>query len=338
MTNNYAILVQLLILKSDHLTDLIQSFKLIITVLLSVLLASTARAQPVRLADPRPKFFELNFQSLPAIRSLPSNSDYPVEYYDDNRLIETQLSFPVWLGDNLKVFSQIKYKNEVLNLGGLDDDNQQSIYFKNAGISLLAKWQLNEKDAFITHFSTSLKSDRFGLSYFSEYFDISNSYALERKINNDYSFGIGFIWSNSWGRVRYSPIFIYTRRLPGNYLLDLKLPKSARVYKLFTDGFYLYTEIEGNAAAYNIHKSIFQRTNLEYRRASIDLKIGMEKEIHDFLWCSFEAGYGMPFRSFLIKSGDRSRERLHNFNTLPNPFVKFSVFAVPPKSLFNKIK
>lgn len=306
--------------------------------MLLALLASAASAQPIRFADPRPKFFEFNFQSLPAIRTLPANSDYPVEYYDDNRLIETQLSFPVWLDEKLKIFSQIKYKNEVLNLGGLNDDDQQSIYFKNAGISLLAKWQLNERDAFITHVSASLKSDRFRLSYFSEYFDISNSYAWERKINNDYSFGLGLIWSNSWGRIRYSPILIYNRRLPGNYLLDLKLPKSAKIYKLLNDGFYLYTEIEGNAAAYNIHQSVFQRTNLEYRRASIDLKIGMEKEIHDFLWCSFEAGYGLPFRSFLINSGDRSRDRLHDFNTPPNPFVKFSVFAVPPKSLFNKIK
>ena len=320
------------------MTGLSLVLKLFISVFLLILLTLFANAQAVRFADPRPKFFEFNFQSLPAIKTLPANSEYPVEYYDDNRLIETQLSFPVWLGDKFKVFSQIKYKNEVLNLGGLDDDNQQSIYFKNAGISLLAKWQLNERDALISHFSTSLKSDRFRWSYFREYYDISNSFAWERRVSKDYSYGAGFIWSNSWGRVRYSPIFIYNRRLPGNYLLDLKLPKSARIYKLLNDGFYLYTEIEGNAAAYNIQKTIFDRNNLEYRRASVDLKMGMEKEIHDFLWCSFEAGYGIPFRSFLVNSGDRTRDRLHDFNTPPNPFVKFSIFAVPPKSLFNKIK
>lgn len=311
--------------------------KLISTILLLAITIDLS-AQPVRFADPRPKFFEINFQSLPAIKTLPANSDYPVKYYDDNRLIETQLSFPVWLGKRLQVYSQLKYKNEVLNLGGLDDDNQQSLYFKNAGISFLAKWKLNEKDALFTHFSTSVKSDEFRWSYFKDYYDISNSFIWEREVNKDQSYGVGVIWANSWGRLRISPLVMYARRLNGNYLLDLKLPKSAKLYKLINDGFYLYSEIEANAAAYHIHTSIFQQTNLEFRRGSIDAKIGMEKEIHDFLWCGFEAGYGVPFRSFLVKSGDRSRNRIHNFNTPPNPFVKFTVFAVPPRKLFNKVK
>lgn len=289
--------------------------------------------------NPRPKFFSISYQSIPSINSTPNYAETTPGNYESNRLVDARLALPLWLGERSKIFTQLKYKNEVLNLGESSNFNDHDIHFKNAGISFLWKYELNNRDHLISYFSTSIKSDRLVFNNLKKHLDYSNSILWERSLNEDSKYGFGVIWANTWGRFRVAPVFSFEHRFKNNFLIDLKLPKEASVIKLLNNGCYSYINLSLNGATYFIHENLYDTyQDVEYRRAAIDFTLGVDHEIHDWLWVGFNAGYSVPFRSFLLNSGDRSRNYIYDFSLNNDPVFSISLFAVPPSSLYNKLK
>lgn len=120
----------------------------------------------------------------------------------------------------------------------------------------------------------------------------------------------------------------------------MKLPKELMVRRILkSDNFYLLGSIEATGASYFLSDDIYPGANdIEYRRTAIEFKLGIEKEIHDWLWFGVDAGITQPLRSSLVNAGDPSRNSFHDFGHQFTPFVNVSLFAVPPRKLFNKMK
>ena len=120
----------------------------------------------------------------------------------------------------------------------------------------------------------------------------------------------------------------------------MKLPKEIQIRRILKpDNFYLVGGADINAAAYFISDDIYEGLkNLEYRRAAIDLRIGIEKEIYDFLWIGADIGITQPVYSALVHSGQPTRNKLFDFNHSFTPYGSLSIYLVPPKALFNKFR
>jgi hypothetical protein len=120
----------------------------------------------------------------------------------------------------------------------------------------------------------------------------------------------------------------------------MKLPKEIQFRRILKeDNFYLLAGAEVNGAAYFISENIYNGLeNIEYRRAAVDLRIGLEKEIYDFLWIGADVGITQPIYSALVESGKPTRNRLFDFDHSFTPYGSISIYLVPPKSWMSKLK
>jgi hypothetical protein len=201
--------------------------------------------------------------------------------------------------------------------------------------------KLNEELFLAGHIGGALKTDKYQFQRFSSILDYNSSIVFgkeNRPRNSRIAFGV--ILGNSLGRFQVAPVFIYDRQFSQNWTLEMKLPKEIVVRRIVkSDNFYLLGSVEAVGASYFLSNDIYPGANdIEYRRTALEFKLGIEKEIHDWLWFGVDAGITQPLRSSLVNAGDVSRNSFHNFEHQFTPFVNLSVFAVPPRKLFNKIK
>lgn len=284
----------------------------------------------------RPKFFEINVSTLPAIKSYPLENAQGNEEFEGNRLIEAKLNVPLFLKPEFKLISQLRYKNEILNLGE-GDYYEKELTLNNTGITFLYQWFYKEGYFLAGHAGAAIKSDFYDIQYLSSMLDYSAS-VIVGKQKNDQTMGLGLMLGNSLGRFKILPILVYENRLGPNWSINAYVPKELRLTRrLVHDSFYLTLSLEGNGASYFFHESsLAEFPAVEFRRRAIDLKVGLEKEIKDWLWAGLYAGATQPLRSILVAGGEPARNRLHNFNQKTSPFVSFSLFVVPPRELYNR--
>jgi hypothetical protein len=293
------------------------------------------------LGDIRPKFFQVRFSTLPNIQDYPYGEYRDVEKFETNRLIDAKLTVPLVLVERLKLLVQLRYKNELLNLGEIKDVYDRDLNLKNTGLSLLYKVRIGEHLYAAGHFAGSLKADSYMSRPVSAMLDYNSSFVLLWEHNSGSSqTGMGVVTGNTLGRFNILPVLIFDRRINDRWFLEMKLPKRAVVRRVIhEDGFYLLFAVEGNGAAYAISDELYPgESDLEFRRASVDISIGLEKEIHDWLWFGVQVGATQPLRSVLVRRGLRSSSSLHHLSPGVAPYASISVFAVPPRSLFSRTR
>lgn len=281
---------------------------------------------------------ELNYRTLPAISTYPSENNPEDVEFEGNRLLEAKVNIPVILKERLKVITQLKYKNEVLNLGE-NEYYERYIKLRNTGISVAYQWYYKENNFIAGHISSSLKSDDYDFNNFSSMLDY-NSSILIGKSKDDMTMAFGFLAGNRLGRFNIYPLFIYENQLSPNLQISMKLPKEITLSRaLLHDNFYLTGSVKGHGAAYFLNSNSLEGFDaIEYRRRAIDLQFGLEKEIRDWMWFGVYTGVTTPLNSILVNPGDASRHKVHDFNQKFTPFVNFSLFVVPPRSLYMKLK
>ncbi len=296
---------------------------------------SVANPAPTLSCFQRPRFLDISYRTLPAIQQYPAEGAGDQDF-EGNRLFEGKLSVPIVLKSDFKLVSQLRYKNESLNLGEINDDDRV-VTLNNSGLALMFQWFYKENHFLGGHLGASLKSNRYTMPRFSSQLDVNTSIIAGRQRGEEV-LALGVAFAHNLGRVQVLPVGIYERRLGALWHISAHLPKELTVSRaLVPDNFYLVFALEGNGAAYYLQEgTLAEFSDVEYRRRSIDLRVGLEKEIKDWLWCGAYTGVSQPLRSLLVESGQPSRYRVHNFDQSVNPFVNVSLFAVPPRSLYQK--
>ncbi len=285
----------------------------------------------------RPKFFHINIRTLPAVQYFPYNEPSQPVKFEGNRLIDAELFLPVVLSKKTTILAQLRYKNESLNLGEIEGSFQRVVKFSNSGMSLYFKHSLGEYHFVAGHVSGALKSDQYQFNYLGSILDYNGSLVYGKNYDHG-KYAFGMLLGNSLGRFRISPLFVLEHQFNNRWLLDAKLPKELSFTRIVKDdNFYVIGGLEAIGATYYLSKDIMNGVDgLEYRRTAIDLKLGVEKEIYDFLWFGVYGGLSQPLSSMLVHSGDPNSRRIHDFNVSVKPFLTFSIFAVPPRKLFQR--
>lgn len=293
----------------------------------------------IKLLKIRPVFFEMSVRSLPAINYYP-NSEKPGEAdYKTNKSYNIKLNLPIVLSNKMDVIGQFRYKNEQLHLGNDLVSDEKDIHFDNLGMSVLLKYKFNDTYYVAGHFGGFFKADKLSFESYNSILDYSSSFVLGKNIDFG-TIGFGAIVGNSLGRLRIYPLFLFDYQFSESWNLELKLPKEIQLRRIVKpDNFYITGGAELNGASYFISQDIMPgMKDLEYRRAAIDLRIGIEKEIVDFLWIGVDFGITQPIYSALVQSGQPTRNKLVDLSHSFTPYGSISLFLVPPKSLFNKIR
>jgi len=295
---------------------------------------------PFQLSDIRPTFLKVSYRTLPAVSNY-SYGEFQDVAFERNYLIDAELTLPVVFTKRLKLLAHLRHKNERLNLGEIEGVYDKSLNLKNSGVLFLYKLKLNEELFLAGHFGGALKTDQYQFQRFTSILDFNSSIVVgkENDLRNK-RIAFGVILGNSLGRFQIAPLFIYDKQFNRDWMLEMKLPKEVIVRRIVkSDNFYLIGAVEATGAAYFLSSDVYPGDmDIEYRRTAIEFRLGLEKEIHDWLWFGVDAGITQPIRSSLVTAGDASRNSFHDFGHQFTPFVNLSIFAVPPRKLIDRLK
>jgi hypothetical protein len=279
----------------------------------------------------RPEFFSLSYRVLQKARQMPQEWQIPGADIDQNYFISGKVSVPVKWKGRLKVIAQLRYKSEMFNVGEVEGLSKDFLQFHNTSITAVYQYQLKNNWFMAGHYTFGFKTNDFvDLSSVMDYGGsilVGRSCALQE-------WGLGIMINNTFGRLNVAPIILFNKELNNRWLIDARLPKEINFkYAFSPDSFYGYGSARAIGANYAIGRRDELPSNLSFRRRSIDVFGGVEKEIEDWLWVGVEAGYNVPVQSVLVERDAPTRDYTHSFRMQAAPFFRVRVFAVVPKSL-----
>jgi len=289
--------------------------------------------------QPRPKILEFSVESLPTNSNIQLDPSQELTNFDPDRnnLVKARINFPVVYQPKLKVFGSVSYRRETLRLVTADPVPQpERLRLYQTGLNFRYEIQLKNQQFLMGHLGANMRSDQLDwgdLSY-------AASFGWGKQLNPAKKIGFGLGVENAWGRIRYSPLFLYEHRISQHWDLSLLLPRKARISYLASPALHLYAEAKGGSARYLLdHTNLLNEySELEYRQRRVSFHLGVEKRIYDWFWVSAQAGITTPINSVLVERAAPTREHVFDFQPNSDRFVKFSVFIVPPQKLLDKLK
>jgi hypothetical protein len=158
------------------------------------------------------------------------------------------------------------------------------------------------------------------------------------KRNENLSYGVGFTYGNIFGRNLISPVVVYNHTFNAHWGVEAVLPSKVKLRYTINDRTLLYASTELNGARYRINfgNALLPQQDLFMQRAAVRYLATFEREIHDWLWFSLEAGLQSNINFTLSDQMGPARKALINNQLNHAMFAGFSLFAVPPKKFMNR--
>ncbi|MEL7145301.1 MAG: DUF6268 family outer membrane beta-barrel protein [Bacteroidota bacterium] len=293
----------------------------------------------------RPKIAEFTLESLVDYKTTAtslSNIEQSTSVEND-RLFKMKLAVPIKLKGKTKMGLQLKYYNQRFNLDEDNLSNDADLFhylnsesFVNTGLRFIYKRDLSETQCLTLVAGSELRSDHLRWSNNSSLYFISGSYIKE--VNSRKKIGVGLYAAQSLGVFSVYPLFIYEKRLSDRWTMDLLLPKSATFRYKVNEKTFVSAVAALRGWRYNLTNAVpTSGQEFTLRRSDAQFTLMYEREIHDWLWFGLETGYNRNLNYVLTNPGERSRDALTRLSAKDATFLKFSLFIVPPKKLWNKM-
>jgi hypothetical protein len=158
------------------------------------------------------------------------------------------------------------------------------------------------------------------------------------KRNENLSYGVGFTYGNIFGRSLISPVFSYNHTINKQWGVEALLPSKVKLRYTLNDRTLLFASTELNGARYRVNfgNPVLPQQDLFMQRAAVRYLVTFEREIHDWLWFSMEAGMQSNINFTLSDQIGPARKALINNQLNHAMFFGFSLFAVPPRKFMNR--
>lgn len=290
----------------------------------------------IDLMFPRAKFFELTYRNYPYANANPNNeTDANAE--GEGEILKTSLRFPMFLSKGFNLIGQVGYQSEQIYVPE-DAGNFGNMSFQKLGFTLIGEKKLKNDKFLLGIVSGSSRGEKTSFKNMPSPNSFGASVVVGKEYGDYNKLGIGIATGLNMGRFSASPVLAFNKRLDHRNYIDALLPRSITYRHLMSNKFYFFSSIEANNFNYSLNDRVFEEiSELEIRRTEVSLNIGLEREIHDWLWMSFEMGLTKPLRNAILEQGERSRNYLSSFNDHIQPVISVSLFAVIPQKLANKL-
>lgn len=305
----------------------------LLCLLFSILLCKQVKCQDLS----SPKFFKLNFQSLPfsttanysqvtGLSSLPSSSSGSKPSF----LYEVALKYPIKLKGRTKFIGEIQHKNEYINgYYSSQLDEIEELELIQTSHSLILIHELNDGMKFTNALQISSSSAK-GLALTGGALRFSNLGLFEKKLANG-QFGVGLAISYD-NRLSAMPLIKYEADLGKSWAIEALLPSKLLLAKNLSQGSRFIFGLKGSTATYLINDNEAVTDDLlgsNFRRMSASGIVGYEKMLTPMLGLSLEMGASLPIRSGIYSATDR-RELLYDFNNKISPHFRVGIFLALP--------
>ena len=161
-----------------------------------------------------------------------------------------------------------------------------------------------------------------------------------------FSWGVGFQYGYTFGRLSFYPAIIYNRTFNDHWGVEALFPARVMLRHNASERSIFYTGYSVDGLNYLVHlRTPLARQNqpdkvaintLELREIEVKFRLRWERELLSFLWLGAEAGYRYNYAFDAFDRTNADRERIIRTKLGGVPYASLEVFAVPPRKLLEK--
>ncbi|MCX2742965.1 hypothetical protein OO013_03755 [Mangrovivirga sp. M17] len=295
---------------------------------------------------PRPTFLELSYESFQSFFVKAKYQGLTESAQVEQNLVrKIKFRFPIILKERMNLIGGFGYRHEQFKFENQSDpDFPLFVRFEDKPLKQIAfklyfKKDL-EKDRFLyIYLQSSLNSDVPSFNDLSDQLKLSLTSIYGKYIGPHKSIGYGISFGYDFGRPAIYPVFILNNNFNLNWGYELLLPKKAQIRYSPNNSNHFYTGLEVQGASYNLRNEVLPEfSRLEFRRSSIRALFTYEREVYDWVWVSLKIGYRYPINIYISEPRKRRKDALILLDANGAPYLRFSIFLVPPKVLVDKAK
>ncbi|MEM6525192.1 MAG: DUF6268 family outer membrane beta-barrel protein [Bacteroidota bacterium] len=303
--------------------------------------------EAVERLKPRPKFIELEFQTLNnfAIEALSEEFGNASAQVNQNLIRNAKLKFPVILKDDINLIGGFGYRHEQFRFSRLSEPDYalferfENKPLKQISSSFYLKKKLKNDRFYFAFLNSSLNSDEPQFENFFDQLKSSVAFIYGKQVNPNKEVGYGLSFGYDLGQPTVFPLFIYNNDFNLHWGLELLLPKSVKLRYSPSDQWHFYATSELKGASYHLQDEVLEGYDqLEFRRSSVRPSLTAEREIHDWLWIGGTIGYRIPINIFISEPGENRRNSIIEIEAESAFYFNFSLFIVPPSKLYDRAK
>ena len=161
-----------------------------------------------------------------------------------------------------------------------------------------------------------------------------------------FSWGVGFQYGYTFGRLSFYPAIIYNRTFNDKWGVESLFPARISLRRNASPRSIFYTGYSVDGLSYLVHlRTPLVRQNqfdkvplnpLELRETEVKFRLRWERELLSFLWLGAEGGYRYNYAFDAFDRTNADRERIIRTKLGGIPYFSLELFAVPPRKLLEK--
>jgi hypothetical protein len=264
---------------------------------------------------------------------------------------------PAWNRPHLKVIVGFSYDREEFQFESKPSNYELYDNIENKGLKSIATQvaiirPVDEVHWYLVRFKGELSGDynsdeltrRDYLRYSAE-----GIYGWKR--NPNFSWGLGFQYGYTFGRLSLYPALLYNRTFSQRWGLEALFP--ARITLRYnaspTSIFYTGYSVEGLSYILRLRTPLvrkdangnpdpnkIQLNSLELRETEVRFRLRWERELLSFLWMGAEGGYRYHYAFDAFDRVNDDREKIIDSKFGGVPYASLELFLTPPRKLLEK--
>ncbi|WP_310394545.1 DUF6268 family outer membrane beta-barrel protein [Hymenobacter sp.] len=304
----------------------------------------------------------VRYERLPKFNIASSAQVVGIQNYagevDKNARLSIKGYIPAWNRPHLKVIVGLSYEREEFKFNGASRDYELYGNIEDKGLKSTAAqvaiirpvdavhWYLARlKGELNGDYNTSTELTR------SDYARFSAEAIYGWKRSPNFSWGVGFQYGYTFGRLSLYPAVIYNRTFnsrwgvealaPARVTLRYNVSPSSILYAGYTvDGYNYIVKLRNTLARKKPDGSPDGSTiplrTLELRETEVKFRLRWERELFSFLWLGAEAGYRYNYAFDAFDRTNADREKIIDSKFNGAPYASLELFITPPRKLLEK--
>ncbi|OGX87232.1 hypothetical protein BEN48_11745 [Hymenobacter glacialis] len=278
---------------------------------------------------------------------------------DKNARLSIKGYIPAWNRPHLKVVVGLAYEREEFQFNGpATTDYELYRNIENKGLKSIASQvvvlrPIDEVHWYLARVKGELSGDYNSSSDLStsDYTRFSAEAVYGWKRNPNFSWGLGFQYGYTFGRLSLYPAVLYNRTFNNRWGVEALFPArvTARYNASESSIFYAGYTVDGYNYIVKLRNELARigpdgapiadkkplRT-LELRETEVKFRLRWERELLSFLWMGAEAGYRYNYAFDAFDKTNDDREKIIDSKFNGTPYASLELFITPPRKLLEK--
>ena len=265
---------------------------------------------------------------------------------------------PAWNHPHLKVIVGLSYEREEFQFAQLPTtyelyDNLEHRGLKSTAAQIVVVRPVDEVHWYLTRFKGELSGDYTSSELNrSDYLRFSAEALYGWKRSPNFSWGVGFQYGYTFGRLSFYPAIIYNRTFNPRWGVEALFPARVTLRYNVSESSLLYAgyAVEGFNYIVRLNRIPLERKNadgttdlskvplrtLELRETEVKFRLRWERELLSFLWLGAEAGYRYNYAFDAFDRVNADREKIIDSKFNGAPYASLELFITPPRKLLEK--